>query len=257
MVGYLISNMEKKAILLPGNRHKSILLLLFCCLFFICSCKRQRENRITIKVYDPVEINDIRTSCFNRSVTTVSEKEYWKIYNQANDTLQSWIRNQLRPARSIAHSSWELDSLMCFNNIGTKLRIFILDQCISSDNCCQDYVGNLYGVKVNQEWYFFKGPTMVLPREYYQDSINTPLSFEKMKQIVTSNTYRGYLKKDRSGNLEINDNFFYDFTSVAWGPTKNTKEQWDSTYLEIVRDFWKEKDTVGFPELRIIQNQEN
>ena len=240
-----------KAISLLENRNKGILLLLLYCLFFICSCKKT-----TIRTYDPVEINDIRTSCFNWSVTTVSEREYWKIYNQANDTLQSWISNHLRPARSIVRSRWELDSLMCFNSNGTKLRLFILDQCIQ-DDCCQDDIGNLYGVKVNQEWYFFKGPTMVLLREYYQDSINTPLSFEKMKQIVTSNTYRGYLKKDRSGNLEINDDFFYDFTSVAWGPTTNTKEQWDSTYLEITRSFWKQKDTIGFPELRELEELQN
>jgi hypothetical protein len=88
--------------------------------------------------------------------------------------------------------------------------------------------------------YFFSGPTLVLPREYYQK--DTPLSFEKLKQIATDHIYRRYLIKNKQGNWEINERFFSDLTSVAWCTDCVTQEQWDSAYIQQVHMNWNKRD---------------
>ncbi len=217
---------------------KNCTYLIFLFLFLSCEEKNKRVERV---VYDPIETNEIRSLCFNKSSEIITTQEYWNIYNQANDTLQCWIKNGLRGARPIWESSWEIDSVIFFNTQKNKLRFFILDKCIA-DDCRLDAIGYYNGVKINQQWYFFDGPAMVLPRKYYQDSINTPLDFEKMKQIATHDIYSNYLIKKKNGGYEIDEDFFRDLTSIAWGPPTNTREQWDSTYLEIIRKNWEKKD---------------
>jgi hypothetical protein len=83
---------------------------------------------------------------------------------------------------------------------------------------------------------------MVLPREYYQKDIHMPLSFEKLKQIATSNIYRRYLVKNKKGEWETSDRFFSDLTSGAWCPDCVTQEQWDSAYIRQINRNWSKRD---------------
>ena len=82
---------------------------------------------------------------------------------------------------------------------------------------------------------------MVLLREYYQKDVHVPLSFEKLKQITTSNIYRGYLKENKQGEWKINDAFFSDLISVAWCTDCATQEDWNAAYMRQVHENWQNK----------------
>jgi len=87
---------------------------------------------------------------------------------------------------------------------------------------------------------------MVLPREFYQEDIHTPLSFEKLKQIATMNIYRGYLRKGKKRKWEINDNFFATFNYDAYNYPFTTQEAWDESWLKLCRENWSKRDTTNY-----------
>jgi len=67
-----------------------------------------------------------------------------------------------------------------------------------------------------------------------------------MKQLAMKNIFQGYLKKCSTGQLEVNEAFFGDLTSVAWCVNCTTQAQWDSAYLAVVRDNWKKRDNTDY-----------
>jgi hypothetical protein len=97
---------------------------------------------------------------------------------------------------------FQIDSVLCFNTAGNKMITTRIGRGLGKDNV-MDAVTHYYGVKINSNWYFFSGPTMHVPREYYQKDIHTSLSFEKLKQIATAEIYRGYLKKEEMDNGKL------------------------------------------------------
>jgi len=103
-------------------------------------------------------------------------------------------------------------------------------------DCVQDDIVYFNGVKTNNKWYFFSAGSLVLIRNYYQKDIHKPLSWELMGQIAASQLCRGYLKPDG----DINEYFFDEFTSGAWGKAE-TQSGWDSVYLDIIKRNWQEK----------------
>ena len=213
---------------------KLFILLLFICFLFLVSCKRQVK-------YDAKEIQAIRERCVETSQIIVGKSEYWDIYNKMNDSIQTWIENHLDYYKYYDEErEWLLDSVYCINSKGDKLIAGVLKRSLYA-NSSGDFIDYFYGVQINNSWFFFRGPGLVLPREYYQKDIHTPLSFEKLKQIATSNIYRGYLKKNRQEEWEINDDFFRDLTSVAWCTDCAIQEDWDSAYMRVVGNNWQKK----------------
>lgn len=185
----------------------------------------------------------------NVSLSIVDGKDYRKIYNQANDSLKNWTYNRLETYSNQSINEWQLDSLVCFNRTGDKCMLAILSRTTFFKSSNSDGLDYFYGVKIGNKWYFFKGPSIVLPRELYQDNTDTPLSFKKLHEIAMKEIYAGYLKPKGFmglGGYEINDNFFHDLTSIAWyaGAAPTTQAQWDAIYLKIIRENWLKRDTL-------------
>ena len=221
------------------RENKLFVLLLFSCLLLFVSCKRMVK-------YDAKEIQTIRERSIEISQAIVGENEYWNVYNQLNDSIRNWRNHTLRwYDEDSTLVQFNVDSLFCFNKQGNKMITTRLGIGFSK-NDVMDAIIYYYGVKIKEQWYFFSAATMYVPREFYQEDIHTPLSFEKLKQIATSNIYRGYLKKGRKGQWEINERFFQDLTSVAWCADCITQEQWDSAYMKQIHENWSKRDTTNF-----------
>ena len=190
--------------LLQGNKKNSICVILSI-LFFV-SCDKY-------KIYNEKEINEIREKCIEKSKSIVGISEYFTIYSCINDSINNWRSNHVGYYQYMGISKdYLVDSILCFNLTGNKLLTAILQRQLLR-NGVQDDIWYFYGVKIKEEWYFFPGPTLVLPREFYQEDIHTPLSFEKLQQIATAHIYRGYLKQGKKGQWEINERFFQDIIS--------------------------------------------
>ena len=187
------------------------------------------------------------------SLATIGISEYNNIYQQATDSLKIWDTAKLSGYKSIWSYKYQLDSTLCFNSDRDRVIAAILVECDLS-NCVQDDVHYFYGAKINQQWYFFKGASMTVPREHYQSEIDTPLSFEKLHELAMKNIFRGYLKKNSKDEWEINDAFFtYQLEDVGWGDFNrqshkdtlengkrftNKKDYFESIYLRQSKEKW-------------------
>ena len=183
------------------HRDKRIILYFILCFISFVGCNKH-------KTYNAKEINEIRDRSIAKAQSIIGEDEYWFIYNSAIDSINSWIDSEIgnfRYWRSLIN--YQLDSVFCVNKDGNKVVMSILLPYVATTGT-SDQIQYFYGVKINSQWYFFVGATMVLPRKFYQEDVHTPLSFEKLKQIATWNIYRNYLRKNRQGEWEINDDFF-------------------------------------------------
>jgi hypothetical protein len=178
-----------------------LLVILFFSIIVV-SCNRYVK-------YNAKEIQEIRTKYVEHALSIVGTEEYWEVYNQINDSIKNWRKYGLKHySEDSTRIQYKVDSLLCFNLQGDKMRTVRMGKSVKKDDSVMDAVTDYYGVKIKGEWYFFGGSTMHIPREYYQKDIHTPLSFEKLKQIATSNIYRSYLKKNKKGEWEINERFF-------------------------------------------------
>ena len=228
-----------------SRENKLCFCLLYLCLLLNFSCKNKKE-------YSTQELKAIRDNCMFISKQTVGDDFYYSIYNQANDTIQSWIDNKIKYYARKIIDNWQLDSLVCFNSKKDKCIMLLETQAVDGE---MDYIEYLYGIKIKGQWYFISGETMCLPREYYQEDIYTPLSFNKIEELAVKHIFRGYLKKNplRKGQpgvekYVINESFFFGFTSAAWSVNwqTNTQEQWDEVYLNLVNNKWKKRDSTDW-----------
>jgi hypothetical protein len=222
---------------MSNQGNKTIYCVMFIC-FLIFSCTKYQK-------YNPHEIQEIRSNDITSSQSIIGEEKYWELYNMLNDTVNDWIKNQIDYYKYFdKQREWLLDSILCVNKEGNKLITSILKRSMSNESE-GDFIDHFYGAKIRDQWYFFGGPTLVLPREYYQKDIHTPLSFEKLKEIATAHIYRGYLKKGKKGQWEINENFFRDII-----PQDRTKEIYglksDEEYVKYVVGLnWTSRDTTN------------
>ena len=201
-------------------------------IIFIIGCNNKKE-------YNSKEIKVVRDNCMNKSHELLGN-EYWVIYNSAIDSINSWINNKIgNYAYWNSLIDYQLDSILCVNKDKNKIIMSILLPYIGEKGV-QDDIKYFYGVKINNQWYFFGGATMVLPREYYQKDIHTPLSFEKLKQIATSNIYQGYLIKNTNGEWVINEQFFSTFNKDAYNYPFTTQEAWEESWLKLNRQKWED-----------------
>jgi hypothetical protein len=199
MIGYLQEIQMIEAMLHQGN--KRIISCLILCVISFGGCNKY-------KTYNVKEIKEIREKSIAKAQSIIGENEYMKIYILMNDSVNNWKSHNLGYYKYMGVSKdYLIDSVLCVNEKGNKIITTILQQQLLEDGV-QDDIWYFYGVKINNQWYFFAGATLVLPREFYQEDIHTPLSFEKLKQIAKSNIYRGYLKKGKKGQWEINERFF-------------------------------------------------
>lgn len=228
MDGYLLDSLKKLAMLHHVNKCIWLIILLLC----VFSCGDEQK-----------ELQEKRKMFYEMSKSTVSGiDEYYRVYSFAHDSINSWIENNLDFYTDLKLNTWEIDSLVCFNKNGDKCIMTILKRATFFKKAVQDDIRYFNGVKIKNDWYFFSGGTLVLPRQYYQRNIHKPLSFDKMKDLAIKHIYRGYLKKGADGTWEINDDFFSDLTSGAWCTHCTTQAQWDSVYLRQVQLNWEKRD---------------
>jgi hypothetical protein len=136
-----------------------------------------------------------------------------------------------------------LDNILCINKEKTK--VILVEFCIWLNSPFDD-LNLIYGVKVKNKWYFIEGESVVIPR--YNES-----SFENLKQQAMESIYESYVFRNKNGDLEINDNFFSDFTSIAWksktGVRPWDKESWDQLYLDLIEENRLKIDTMDYSKL--------
>ena len=221
------------------RENKLFILLFVVASLFFTACKRYKE-------YNVKEIATIRESCIKVSQTILGKNEYYSIYQMANDSIINWSKNELGKWKYFGNlTDYQLDSVFCVNKTGNRIIFSILRRTII-DDADGDGISYFYGVKIRNNWYFFEGEYMVLLREYYQEDIHTPLSFEKLKQIITSYKYRHYLNKNKQGQWEINEKFFATFNYDAYNYPFTTQEAWDESWLKLCRENWSKKDTTNY-----------
>jgi len=229
-----------EAMLHHGN--KLFALLLCACFIFLTSCKRQIG-------YNEKEIQAMRERSMEISQVFVGESEYWSMYNQLNDSIRNWRNHRLRwyDVDSTLVQS-RVDSLLCVNQQANKMITASLSRRVGKNNV-MDGIVHYYGVKIDEQWYFFSGATMHIPREFHQKDIHTPLSFEKLKQIATYNIYRGYLKKNNQGEWEINEGFFSRMipknqTAGGYGSCFECETE-EEYVLYLVQKNWQQRNTTN------------
>jgi len=184
------------------NLDKIVKLLILLILIQACS-RNSSEKNYTVSVEIP------------------GKEEYSKIYQNAVDSLDTWILNQLGlNTFKKGVFECELDSLLCFDKSGTRMITAILMQTISPNS--SDGLIHFYGEKINHQWYFFRGASIVIPRSMISGhNEKTPLSFEQLHEIALKEVYSPYLTE--SG--EINEEWFAQhFEGPGWGDFNNQAE---------------------------------
>ena len=228
-------NQVLKAMSHQGN--KLILLMLTVC-FFIASCNKKVK-------YNEKELADIRERTLAISQSILGKETSFAIFQMANDSISNWTKYELGLWKYLGKVLYyQLDSVFCVNKEANKI-VFSILKCDKRDDAIMDVISHFYGVKIRNTWYFFDGPDLVLPREYYQKDIHMPLSFEKLKQIATSNIYRYYLKKNKNGEWEINDEFFdrisnKNISTSGYGGCIECQTE-EEYYMYLVKKNWQKK----------------
>jgi len=214
-----------------SNRANSIVLCLVV-FFVVTSCNNeQREANVNRKLY------------FNSSLSVVGADEYFQVYTSANDSIEFWVANGLETYLGVKLNKWQLDSLICFNTAADKCIMALIIPSTYWNDAVQDNINFFNGVKIKNQWYFFKGGQIVLPREYYQKDIHTPLSFEKLHEIAMKEVFSGYLKENPRGKWEVNEHFFDGISKYdAYNHRFTTQESYEESVLRLVRANWEKRN---------------
>ena len=192
-------------------------------------------------------IPDNRALYFEKvSKNTVTISEYNRVYGLINDSISSWRDAKIEfYIEKKGETESIIDSLLCFNSEKNRLITAILTKTLLKD-AVMDGITFLFGEKIDGQWCFFSEAHIVLPREYYQKDIHTPLSFEKMHEIALKEVYGGYLIKKLFGSYEINDAWVNaHFEGVSWCDTCKTRADYEKVHLEKVKNNWYWRDTTN------------
>ena len=192
-----------------GTNYYIVGITLLCLLY---ACENKREDT-----------SEKRLLCKQITIQQAGYSQYLNIFNAANDSLKSWTDQHLASYALYEEYGWYLDSLVCFNTNVDRCVIALSYQLPSSSD--HDGMECLYGAKIKNKWYFFRGGGQFhLSREFYvsKDSLQYPLSFKHLNDIAVDEIYRGYIKQNDAGQWEVNDAFFtHHFEGVGWGDFEN------------------------------------
>ena len=207
------------------NKHLPIYLFVF---LFIISCNNYEINKekIIIKTQE----------VFNSATQLI-------IYNQLKDSVNTWVANKLLNYKAETTYEYYIDSLICFNKNGTRF-IGCRHLYVNIPDATSDDVQYIYGEKINNQWFFLKGPSIVIPRSMVKNHlVNQPLNYEQLHQIALKEVYGGYLTKDG----EINEDWFISHFEgagwVNWDDTPEkiksyTRKDYEQFHLKVIRNNW-------------------
>lgn len=196
--------------------------------------------------------NDYKQSVIEKAKTQIGIEEYLDIYKKANDSINIWTANKLGYYKYCGKSkNCFLDSLICFNSDKTRFIGCILKQQLLKTGTADD-IDYFYGEKINNNWIFFSGPNIFVPREIIEGQpLDKPLSYQQLHQVALKEVYSGYLNI----NGEINENWFTNqFEGAGWVNWDDTEEKiksytrkdYEQLHLKKVRNNWKgiNKDSI-------------
>ena len=126
---------------------------------------------------------------------------------------------------------YKLDSLICFNNSNTKL-IGSLQQFSGSMNkkLFSSGIHYFFGEKINNEWYYWTGAYIVIPREMFEGhDPKKSLSYDQLHKTAMREVFSGYLTKDGQINKKWFDYHFkpppmWDYKKNNYKKCINNKE---------------------------------
>jgi hypothetical protein len=200
--------------------------------------------------YSNEEKNELQNPmAFSKSL--IGEREYFKIYNNINDSIKLWTLNKLGYYKYFGSSKKHyVDSVLCFNKNRTRLITCVIQQQLLIEGL-QDDLQYLFGEKISGNWYFFSGATIALPREIYQKDIHTPIPYNKLHEIALNEVYSGYLNE----NGEINEDWFTaNFEGSGWGDFNN---QASIDWILEGKRFTSKKEFFEFAHLTVVKSNWN
>jgi len=186
MSGYLKKlTMANQVLLKKGS------LFLFFVIFFSCRKLEKKDN------YDFTLKDRYITQSFN---------SYYELYKSANDSIYHWCGYPLSVTSSILFNPIKIDSIFIFNKDSTSFFTIVEKRKVNFKNASSDLIMDFHGRKINNKWYFFFGSSTVLPREYYQDSVYSPMSFEELSYLAYDMKFKYFIEND----LPLPDDYFDD-----------------------------------------------
>ena len=215
---------------------------------------------IVCSLADKNEKNLKEKNMYKISQEIIGKEAYFDVYNKLKDSLNSWSLNNLGYYQYCGKSkNCFIDSLLCFNKEGSRFITGKLMQQLLKEGVADD-IDFMLGEKINNQWYFFSGANIFIPREMVKDQpINKPLSYQQLHQIALKEVCGGYLNKDG----EINEAWFISqFEGAGWGDFyhqdslsdwflkgrrfKTEKEYYEAAHLDKVRNNWYgiKKDSI-------------
>ena len=238
MDGYLQNEKKKwKAMLNQENKIRSHLFIYLFIYLFISSCNNYEINKEKVIIKKTQEVVNSTTQLV--------------IYHQLKDSVNIWVANKLLNYEAETIYKYYIDSLICFNKKGTRF-IGCRHLYVNIPDATSDDLQYIYGEKINNQWYFFKGPSIVIPRSMVKNHpVNQPLNYKQLHQIALKEVYGGYLKRDG----EINEHWFIShFEGAGWGKypetledvEKLTRTDYEKRHLDKVRNNWYgvKKDSI-------------
>jgi hypothetical protein len=150
---------------------------------------------------------------------------YSYIYNLITDSVASWKKDSLSKVGSIFYNDYNIDSIFLFNKDSSMLltTVNIVDR--QHKNATLDYIYDLYGRKINGKWYFFFGASTVLPREFYQDSVYSPLSFEELSYLAYKERFEYFVDNKKPLPEDFFDDVLGAYHCKPYGAKKYDRTQ--------------------------------
>ena len=203
---------------------------LFLLSLILFSCDR---NIIEIDPFENYELNKSKL-CKN-------------IHQALNDSLKKWIESNLSITSYYSTYENNFDSVIIFNSDSTRFSSTINSKNIGYKTANSDGVDEIGGSLIKGKWYFYiYGSSHVIPRDYYQDSVYSPLSFDELSYIAHTTVLHKGIKKDKNGNILPNDEFVNRYFN-KWDTGCDqceTKEDFDSLVLEMSASKYKDKLSI-------------
>ena len=178
-----------------------------------------------------------------KSTSVVGTSIYNNIFSTMNDTLIVWKLNNLKGSIDTTYTVDYIDSLLCFNGSGNRLVTCVLSRYVNKkETSNSDDIDFFYGEKINKQWYFFRGASIVIPRKMADGAdVSKSLSYQQLHEIAIKEIYSGYLNS--SG--EINEEWFTKhFENVGWCDTCKTRADFEKSRLQDVSTLWLQRDTT-------------